>query len=100
LHSASASGMRLRRETVWQVLGFDCGSVQSWQQRYGWVRRVIQVPYWLVLLVPLSALAVVTRRHRRYARLASGCCVACGYDLRATPRRCPECGAVPTGPRV
>jgi hypothetical protein len=53
----------------------------------------VVVPYWLIfaciLLLPALRCRTALRRRSRAKR---GHCVRCGYDLRATPQRCPECG--------
>ncbi len=49
----------------------------------------------LCFAVPPGVMVWRGRRRRRLA--AAGCCRNCGYDLRATPGRCPECGAVAAG---
>jgi hypothetical protein len=55
------------------------------------------IPDWLAM-IGLSVLPIIAwKRHwrdRKRRRLEQGLCVACGYDLRATPERCPECGTV------
>ena len=57
---------------------------------------IVVVPHWVLALaalpLPLYASLTAFRRRRRATR---GLCARCGYDLRATPDRCPECGAVP-----
>jgi len=57
----------------------------------------ITVPHaGLAVMTAILPLAFLVRRRRLLLaqfRLATGRCPTCGYDLRATPERCPECGS-------
>ena len=69
------------------------------QRYYNSLRNVfaVQVPYWLVAII-FWALpsAWITRRLLGRPKDNTNLCPNCGYDLRATPDRCPECGTVAT----
>ena len=54
------------------------------------------VPFWLLLTLAAVPTAVLWRRDRRTAK--PGCCVNCGYDLRASKKTCPECGTAIANP--
>jgi hypothetical protein len=57
-----------------------------------WRGYLVGMPFYLVptLIIIWSVRKLVARKRR--GRIARGLCPSCGYDLRATPERCPECG--------
>lgn len=85
------------KDIAWTWGGFAWYSKQSPSNRTFDVQVV--APFWCIaILAATPALAwLVTRcRSRRKAiKHTHGLCPKCGYDLRATPARCPECGHVP-----
>jgi hypothetical protein len=60
--------------------------------------RLIGVPLWFPASICLIALIISIRARRRQRRDPTRVCASCGYDLRATPERCPECGRAPEMP--
>jgi hypothetical protein len=58
-----------------------------------------RAPLWFLVTgtaaLPTFKLRVLPNALRRRRRGKRGLCLACGYDLRASPARCPECGTVP-----
>jgi hypothetical protein len=111
------------RSPRWSYHRFDPVGTSWWGDEPGWIsglgigwqhttndtafsssvrmigRRLwIRVDVRLLLFLSLVATALLLYRWR-CARTAqrelAGLCAQCGYDLRESPQRCPECGAVP-----
>lgn len=58
----------------------------------------VRVPHWAVIAASGVMFVVLARgplRRRRWRK--QGRCTACGYDLRESPERCPECGTATAG---
>jgi hypothetical protein len=70
-------------------LSFAAGSPNYVVSRYA--IEVIPYPACLALTMGLSAIVSIPIL-RRWRRSRRGQCLGCGYDLRASTDRCPECG--------
>ena len=91
----NAHGAWMERPAVsWSKLGFAFKPLQfSNQTRPARGAFELYVPFWFLaaafLAMPLARLVRLARSRRR---TRGGLCATCGYDLRASPGRCPECG--------
>lgn len=62
-------------------------------------RTFVAAPFWSVVLpFALPPAVHLLRRYCRDIRHRRGLCPHCGYDVRTTPAKCPECGLPPQSP--
>jgi len=79
---------------LFQFLGLELAG--SWNANSSLVN--LFVPYWMIAvptaLLPTAWIRLWSIRRRSLHLTRLGLCATCGYDLRGTPNRCPECGAL------
>ena len=102
----SLAWVNSRRVFIWRRAGIDLMFGENvsygahWQNRppnfvaYDAMTDYVGCPLWMLIALGLPLPLIWLRRQLRlrWARQLIGCCKRCGYDLRATPSRCPECG--------
>lgn len=90
LESSQFPGFLTRRGIYWRS-----GSSRSWlgreEPRVGGFKLRLPLPA-LVLVFSVPVFWKGARLLRKARRKTLGLCVICGYDLRASPDQCPECG--------
>jgi hypothetical protein len=72
--------------------GFGLVTGERWSDKH----HVLLLPYWFLVSSFLCLPVLYAWKQLKPKRRDRGRCPACGYDLRATPQRCPECGTIPS----
>jgi hypothetical protein len=87
----------LRRIPVW--LRWNTNQpIPDGSMRYDAIFVAYWFPFVLLMIVPVIWANLYNRALIRRLRYRRGLCGYCGYDLRASKERCPECGtAIPAG---
>jgi predicted RNA-binding Zn-ribbon protein involved in translation (DUF1610 family) len=112
LYIVTASSTNRFGRQGWDYSALD---VPPWRRtvanNFGWLRMeqtkrtseaetTVAIPLWCVMALSLVAPVYtcgqrLLSRRARSRRAANGQCPTCGYDLRSSPDRCPECGNAP-----
>ena len=92
--SLSEPARDARRAEGWGTVHFDRLGFRAWGARHlGHAYLHVLVPMWSACAASVALPLIAFVRRARHP--AAGACYRCGYDVRATPDRCPECGTPP-----
>jgi hypothetical protein len=88
-----ATGVRFHRLNLSCVAPGFAGQYREREIRIEWW-VVVAVSFVLPLVWQTRRLVIREREISRRRKLEKSICITCGYDMRATPERCPECGGL------
>jgi hypothetical protein len=87
------------KNSLFRQAGFFLVQIRENVPQINQSQYFVIVPLWFLLLASAGLCWFLARRISRIMRIRrrqlAKLCVQCGYDLRASPARCPECGRMP-----
>jgi hypothetical protein len=107
--SVTIRAQSAEQRATFSIIRHSVPDLLGWQNWHGsgWLYRgqlsnnstitVLVIPFWLPVSL-LSLLLMAEYFLRQKKKTPSGHCPVCGYDLRASPLRCPECGTARPAP--
>jgi hypothetical protein len=77
-----------------------CDGEDAGMRHFQRVRAVLMEDWLLAGVAAIPLVVFLGTAVRLGRRKRHGTCLRCGYDLRASPGRCPECGNLPDAPSL